>query len=90
MKKFLAFSLSDVVFIMLINVNVKMPAIVGIFTFMRRINFVLSGVEHEKSFIISGPDFSHIVALYNVTIHYSPKKVNNALFVFQWWTFSTG
>ena len=39
-KKFLALSLSDVVFIMLINV--KMPAIVGILTFISRINFVLS------------------------------------------------
>ena len=39
-KKFLALSLSDVVFIMLIIV--KMPAIVGILTFMSRINFVLS------------------------------------------------
>ena len=38
MKKFLALSLSDVVFIMLINV--KMPTIVGILTFMSRINFV--------------------------------------------------
>ena len=33
-------SLSDAVFIMLINV--KMPTIVGILTFMSRINFVLS------------------------------------------------
>ena len=39
-KKFLALSLSDVVFIMLINV--KMPTVVGILTFMSRINFVLS------------------------------------------------
>ena len=39
-KKFLALSLSDVVFIMLINV--KMPKIVGIVTFMSRINVVLS------------------------------------------------
>ena len=39
-KKFLAFSLSDVVFIMLLNV--KMSTIVGIITFMSRINFVLS------------------------------------------------
>ena len=34
------FSLSDVVFILLINV--KMPTIVGILTFMSMINFVLS------------------------------------------------
>ena len=38
-KKFLALSLSDVVFIMLINV--KMPTIFGILTFMSRINFML-------------------------------------------------
>ena len=55
MKKFLALSLSNVVFIMLINV--KMSTIVGILTFMSRINFVLSRVEHEKSFITSGPGF---------------------------------
>ena len=39
-KKCHALSLSEVVFIMLINV--KMPTFVGILTFMRRINFVLS------------------------------------------------
>ena len=39
-KKFLAFSLSDVVFIMLINV--KMPTIVGNLTYMSRIDIVLS------------------------------------------------
>ena len=54
MKKFLALSLSDdVVFIMLINV--KMPTIVVILTFMSRITFVLSRVEHGKSFLTSGP-----------------------------------
>ena len=53
MKKFLVVSLADVVFIML--VNVKMPTIVGILTFMSRINFVLSWVEHGKSFIALGP-----------------------------------
>ena len=31
--------------------------IVGILTFMSRINFVLSRVEYEKSFITSGPGF---------------------------------
>ena len=54
MKKFLALSLSEVVFIMLINV--KLPSIVGILTFMSRINFVLSRVEHGKRFITLGPD----------------------------------
>ena len=39
-KKFLALSLSDVVSILLINV--KMPTIVGILTFMSRMNFMLS------------------------------------------------
>ena len=43
-KKFLALRLSDVIFIMLINV--KMPTVVGILTFMNRINVVLSRVEH--------------------------------------------
>ena len=40
MKKFLVLRLSDVAFIMLINV--KMSTIVGILPFMSRINFVLS------------------------------------------------
>ena len=41
MKKYLALSLSDVVFIMLMNV--KMPTIVvGILIFMSRVNFMLS------------------------------------------------
>ena len=38
-KIFLAFRRSDVVFIMLLNV--EMPTIVGILTFMSMINFVL-------------------------------------------------
>ena len=37
-------------------INVKMTTIVGILTFMSRIHFVLSWVEHEKRFITSGPD----------------------------------
>ena len=45
--------LSDVVSIMLINV--KKPTIVGILTFMSRITFVCSWVEHGKGFITSGP-----------------------------------
>ena len=36
-------------------INVKMPTTVGILTFISRKNFMLSGVEHEKSFITSGP-----------------------------------
>ena len=38
-KTFIAFKFLDVVFIMLINV--KMPTIVGILTFMSRINYML-------------------------------------------------
>ena len=53
MKEFLALSLSDVVFFMLINI--KMPKNVGIVTFMSRLNFMLTWVEHRKSFITSGP-----------------------------------
>ena len=33
-------------FILLINI--KMPTIVGILTFLSRINFMLNSVEHEK------------------------------------------
>ena len=39
-------------------INVKIPTIVGILTFMSRKNFMLNRVEHEKSFIISGPGLS--------------------------------
>ena len=35
--------------------NVKMPTNVNILTFMSRKNSMLNGVEHEKSFITSGP-----------------------------------
>ena len=51
-KKFGFFLGSDkprMLFFPLINV------IVGILTFMSRKNFMLSSVEHEKSFITSGP-----------------------------------
>ena len=61
-KKFLALSLSDVGFIMLMNV--KMPTIVGILTLMSRINFMLSGIEYENSFITSAPDY--LITLVNV------------------------
>ena len=68
MKKFLALSISDVVFIMVINIkmplivdilasiNVKMPTIVDILTFMSRIYFMLSRIEHEFFFITSVKD----------------------------------
>ena len=47
--------LKYVVFILLINV--KMPTVVGILTFMSRIKFIFSGIEHEKGFITSRPGF---------------------------------
>ena len=37
-------------------IHVKMPTTVGILTFMSGENFMLNWVEHEKSFITSGPD----------------------------------
>ena len=37
-------------------INVKMPTIVGILTFMSRKNPMLNRVEHKKSFITSRPD----------------------------------
>ena len=77
MKKHLSLSLSGVVLIMLMNV--KMPTIVGILTFMSRIIFVLSWVEFAKSFITSGPchnyfrqDSSHLTFTTNIiTFEYS-------------------
>ena len=47
-RVFLTFNHSDAVFILI--VNVKMPTIVGILTFMSRINFMLSSVEHKNVF----------------------------------------
>ena len=71
MKKLLALSLSDVVFIMLMNV--KMPTIVGILTFMSRINFVLSQVEHEKSFITWGLTSRQECTIKNQYCYFSTK-----------------
>ena len=50
-KKNLVIKLSDVVFIL--QINVKMATIVGFLTFMSRIHFMLVSVEHEKHFIAS-------------------------------------
>ena len=52
LKTFLDSIRSEHVLIMLINI--KMSTIFGICTFMSKINFMLSGVEHEINFIISG------------------------------------
>ena len=66
---FLAFKLSDVLFIMLIHV--KMPTIVGILTFMSMMNFMLSWVE--TSFLNSDPGLGSSVG------YMSDKKVHNNL-----------
>ena len=55
-KKCVAFSISGVVFIMLINV--KMQTFVGILTFMSRIHFELEELCLKKSYITSGPYLS--------------------------------
>ena len=47
------FSHQNQSFVLLINV--KMPTIVGILTFMSRINFMLGWAENEGSFVTSGP-----------------------------------
>ena len=57
---------------------VKMPTIVGILTFMCRINFVLSRVEHEKSFITSGPGFLASMLKFLVLITYAQEPPINA------------
>ena len=44
-------------------IDVKMPTIVGILTFIRRKKFILSCVEHEKSLITSGPVCASAVIL---------------------------
>ena len=44
-------------------INVKMPTTVGILTFMSMINFMLSVVEHEQSFLTSEP------GLVNLRLH---------------------
>ena len=58
---FLGSDKSRMLFFLLINV--KMPTVVGILTFMSRKKFMLSRVEHGKSFITSGPGhwWRHIV-----------------------------
>ena len=57
-------------------INVKMPTIVGILTFMSRISVMVSWVEYEKKFYNLGPDgFSHsyqynkyVIAIYERTL----------------------
>ena len=53
-------------------INVEMPTSVGILTFMSMLNFLLSCVEHEISFIISWPDRrnpSNFDLTHDLTVH---------------------
>ena len=52
-KYFLAFKLSDVVFVMLVNVKMPTNTNVGILTLMSMMNFMFSWVA-QKSFITLG------------------------------------
>ena len=51
-------------------INVKMPTIVGILTFISRKSFMLSRVEHEKSFITSGPWYTSVLLHYGTLPHF--------------------
>ena len=51
-------------------IHVKMPTIVGILIFMSGKNFMLNRVEHEKSFITSGP----VLGSYDIAIFLSFEK----------------
>ena len=86
MNKFLALNLSDVVFIMLLNV--KMPTIVGILTLISRI-FVLSWVEHGKMFYNLGAR-TYNISYKRVSNEYW--KVENVLFKYIscLWSFEKG
>ena len=44
-----------------------MPTIVGILTFVSRINFSLSGVEHENNFITLGPGLCFYFSVFNLS-----------------------
>ena len=44
-------------------INVKMPTNIGILTFMSRKNFMLSWVEHEKSFLTWGSECTGMLGM---------------------------
>ena len=52
-------------------INVKMPTIVGILTFMSMKNSMLNSLEHEKSFITSGTGACVWVSFFGLNINYS-------------------
>ena len=61
MKIYFAFKLSDAIFFLLINV--KMPTIDGILTFMSGINSMRSCIKHENKFCDLGA-YSKFSALF--------------------------
>ena len=58
-------------------INVKMPTIVGILSFMSRKNFMLSWVEHEKSYSTKSWGL-----VYVKWVHLQGKQLYNFLFCF--------
>ena len=50
-------------------INVKIPTSIGIITFMSKIKFMLSSVEHETSFISSSPGYKEedMMSVYNLS-----------------------
>ena len=50
-------------------INMKMQTIVGIFIFISRENFMLSRVEHENSFITSGPGVKITLCLLHLYVN---------------------
>ena len=65
-------------------INVKMPTIVGILTFMSRINFMLSWVEHGLFFITLGLDFFCGSIFCNCLLYYTVLSVPCSLVVTCW------
>ena len=47
-------------------INVKMPIVVGILTFMSWKIFMFSCVEQEKRFITSGPEHIEFMAVHSI------------------------
>ena len=81
-KRLPAFSLSDVVITMLINV--KMATIVGILTLMSRINFVLSWVWAWKKFYNLRPGlWTHIYILLNNLLETQPNLIPSFSLIFK-------
>ena len=86
---FSGFNYQSQSFILLLNV--KMPTIVGILTFLNRINFRLSQVEHEKCFVSLGlklvlykrrklSDHLNVVSFQNVCKSFLINTVDSEIF----------